>query len=392
MSKPHAHESAAKPSASASQWAPPSGSGWFESGGERSHRLWIAVISLLAYLTAAVIASDFLGQYPSSDFTGGYHPSAIALREGRGYLDAQGKFLTAFPPGYSLFILPWVTEDPHQSAQHLRHVSGVLAVLWVLMLAWLAKRLLPRLAVWLVLVPAVFWPPMLAIGNPSLSEMFYTVLVTATVCVLVVLAESAEGRGWLMAAAAGTLIGLATLTRTLGLSVFGAALLAVATGFHAWRRVRRIAAAIIITIAFCAVLAPWVSVFHENTGHWGITQVTPRKSALLSPLGRKRLSATTLVQSWYRTAAGTYDAFLVPLQLPWAAVFVLCSFRALRRWRSVPEPLIVMHGFVGAAWVAGIASYPLLRYLAPTFPLVVLVTAWHALDAWGQPASLATDD
>ncbi|MBC7293740.1 MAG: hypothetical protein H5T84_06520, partial [Thermoleophilia bacterium] len=123
-------------------------------------RFWVIIgVALVAALAAAFLAPSLVPYAP--DYLKGYHASAWALQQGKGYLRSSGAFNAQWPPGYSVLIAPIVVEDPMASLDRLRPLAAGLAVLWVFLLAALIRRVLRRTALYAVLPVAALWPPLL---------------------------------------------------------------------------------------------------------------------------------------------------------------------------------------------------------------------------------------
>jgi 4-amino-4-deoxy-L-arabinose transferase-like glycosyltransferase len=299
-------------------------------------------------------------------------------------------------------------------------VSGFLAIAWVVAVAHLMKLLIPRVSMTVALGIAVFWPPMLAMGDPTRSEMLFTVLLTVAAYLLARLY-----RHWprsifataTLTIAAWSALGAAALTKTSGIAAAGAAFVAVAFGFHSWSIRRRVAVLLVGTSVFGVVLAPWVLSYKEHTGNFGFTSngfasvrdgfrhyphfplglelskrsegwqsyadiwADLREVSAADQVGALRLLGIKFFHPWYATWTKRFDPYLLAMQLPWLAIFVWAGGRTVWRWRRIPGEIILLHGQVAALWLTAASVAPLLRYLSPAFPFVVIVVFWHVLDA-----------
>jgi 4-amino-4-deoxy-L-arabinose transferase-like glycosyltransferase len=389
----------------------------------RTERWWWVIVGL-ASTSALLIAFFVSNQLKESDvhpdFREGYYPGALSIRHGAGYLDQSGDFISAWPPGWSVFIAPWVADNIVESARRLRFVSIFLVAVLVVLVACLSRLMLPLESTLIVLGLAVFWPPMWALGDPISSEILFTVLMIAGVYLLARQYRSRVSSvlgAVALTVAAWSLLAAATLTKTIGIAVALAAFVAVALGFHDWRVSRRVGALALGVTVFALGLAPWIAVYRENTGQYGLSSnglssvrdglrryphfplgselakrsdgwqsygdvwVDLRDLSTADPGGALRLLAIKAVQPWYSTWSRNHDRLLLMVQLPWLLLFLLSSGRTLWRWKRVPGDVILLHGCVAALWLAATLVAPLLRYLLPAFPFVVIGCVWHAIDA-----------
>jgi len=160
------------------------------------------------------------------------------------------------PPAYP-YLLGAVykvagTGDQSQRVTAGRLLGVALGVITVALLAIIAALLWGRTAALSVMGVAAIYPPLAAVGSSLLSEALFTPLVLAAVVCALVYRRSPGNYRW--AVLVGALAGLAVLTRTNGLVVVPALLLAVWVGQG---RVRWKAAAAVL--ASCVlVVAPWI--------------------------------------------------------------------------------------------------------------------------------------
>ncbi len=159
-----------------------------------------------------------------------------------------------------------------------RVVSALAGTLLLWPLAALSGRLLPRAAVFGVLVLAAIHPRLVEYSSAALSESVFTLLVVAALA-LVARAEPAASGAPLSAArtraldaAAGALFGLAFLARSEGL-VLG---LAVWTaGLAAPRRAGRTILRGTFLLGLLLVAAPWLMFLHAKSGEWTLGEKGP---------------------------------------------------------------------------------------------------------------------
>jgi hypothetical protein len=383
-------------------------------------RLLVGLIAMTAFVVAALVAPALFSR-PPTDFVLGYHPAALGLQQGQGYVGLDGRFMQDFPPGYSVLIAPFVEEDVERSLGLLRIVHGFLAVILVVLLALLIRRLLPQQWQIPILAVGILWPPQLALSYPGGSEILFAVFVVAAVIVAQPMLRAPPPKLLAMmgfALALGSLLGLATLTRTMGLAVGGAVLIAVAVGASELPVARRMLVIVMVATSLSATALPWILTYQRHTGYVGITNADvgvrslrfgfqrfedwapgrvleqrrhtwddlPQATRDIAEVGRKwpfqtaGLLTAKAFRAWYGAASGRFDALVLPMNLPWALLFVLASFRALARWKDTPAGIILLHGIVAACWVSTFVTSSVFRYMAPVFPIAVVAIAWHAED------------
>ncbi len=89
-------------------------------------------------------------------------------------------------------------------------------------------RHLPLMAVVLLAIAVVLWPPVTRMGGMALSESLFVLMVLASVLISVRLVRTRGGADWRMTAAAGGLaMGAAALTRYVGLALIAVGALAL---------------------------------------------------------------------------------------------------------------------------------------------------------------------
>ena len=70
----------------------------------RSWWLIVAVASAASFLVAAFVSTRLMAAEIVPDFVHGYHPGALGIQNGVGYVDQSGELITRWPPGMSTFI------------------------------------------------------------------------------------------------------------------------------------------------------------------------------------------------------------------------------------------------------------------------------------------------
>ncbi len=189
-----------------------------------------------------------------------YNRLGASLALGHGYV-LNGK-LTAFrPPGYAGFLGLWyaITGVPKSSWSGVRLAQAGLGTLSVVLIAVIAAQLWGRRSGLVAGAIACVYPPLWLVSESMVSEaLFVPLMLLAVTCAVVV---SRRRAGWPWVVACGTAIGLATLTRPVGLVMLAPLALLCAAGRPRWSRI----AVLALTVA--AVLAPWTirnwTVFHQ---------------------------------------------------------------------------------------------------------------------------------
>jgi 4-amino-4-deoxy-L-arabinose transferase-like glycosyltransferase len=157
------------------------------------------------------------------------------------------------PPLYPLFVAGIYAVTGAGNYQAVRLVQALLSLVNV----WLVYRLgreafSGRIGLWAAGLFS-FYPTLLGMDNLILTEVLFTLLLTAA-CYAVVLYYRQENGGWL--ALAGVLLGLASLTRSVvWLSPPFLAAYVVLTGGRSFSH--RLLSAAALVAAFAATIAPW---------------------------------------------------------------------------------------------------------------------------------------
>ncbi len=181
-----------------------------------------------------------------------YHTLATSLVEGRGFAFEDGP-TSLRPPLYPAFVASIWTLSGTRSLQAVRAAQIGLSLLTVIVVFLLGRDLFGERAGLAAAALACFYPSLLISNYLLLTEVLFALLVVASAWAVVRLFT---GGSLLFAAAAGILLGLAALTRSVLYPfplVLG--LLVVAAMRGSFRR--RTAVALAMTAAFAIVLAPW---------------------------------------------------------------------------------------------------------------------------------------
>lgn len=170
------------------------------------------------------------------------------------------------PWGYSAFLALLDPVTTFGDVAVIQHVLGLVMV--VLVYALLQRRGVSRWASLLAVVPLGFDAYLLNIEHFILAETLFMFLMTAAVVLLL----ARERPGPLLVAGVGVLMGLATLTRTVGLF-----LIVVLFGYLVLRllaRTLRWTAAVAFVAGVAAVLVPYAAWFGSVHGSPGLTAYT----------------------------------------------------------------------------------------------------------------------
>jgi hypothetical protein len=198
-------------------------------------------------------------------------PPAFVMSDAPSYLDLVDHLVlpVSRPAGYGAVLraLSWISRS-------LVVISTAQLVMG-LATAVLAYALLRRWGVstWvatLATLPLLFDSMQLLLEHAVLSDVLFDLLLLAAVAAL---AWWPVPRLW-TTAAAGLLLGLATLVRIVGEPAILAAVLFVLMAATTWRR--RAAHAAIVCVAFALPLVAYAGWYHQENGVWALTQASGR--------------------------------------------------------------------------------------------------------------------
>ncbi len=162
------------------------------------------------------------------------HPAMWILGDSIGYLDDALRLRPDRwrPSGYSVMVLRPLLEFHRLSlVTAVQHVMGL--GVGVLVYATLLRLGLPRWIAALAAVPVLFDGYVLASEQLLASEPLFVLLVVGALCLLVWRDDSS---GHVAVVAAGLLLGLAAVTRIVGLPLIGVAALALLLPRPAWSK------------------------------------------------------------------------------------------------------------------------------------------------------------
>lgn len=189
-------------------------------------------------------------EVPTQD-TADYDDIALNLLAGEGFVARENWFGFEIRswrgPFYPLFLAAvyGIFDHSHTVVRVLQCMVGAATVVGLYLIA---RRLVPRAAIGIGILTAMYGP-LVAISHEVLTETWFTFwLVLAVYCLV---REKRSAHGDRSAALGGIVIGLATLTRPAGLILLTAYIAHEMLGPRSWRRLS-------IVLAFvCVVLVPW---------------------------------------------------------------------------------------------------------------------------------------
>ena len=189
---------------------------------------------------------------PTSDFWSYYHRGLNLAEHGR-YEALPGRVDATYPPLYSMLLAAAFLAAPATTLLAGKLLNCLLGAAVILLGALLARRLGGDRAGLLAAAFFAFFPR--ALLQPCLiaSENLFAPLLLGVV--LLVLAGARSERAWRLAAAAGAVIALAALTRTVGYYLGGLWLLAALVRRKKLRTA--LAETVLVLAVQHAVMLPW---------------------------------------------------------------------------------------------------------------------------------------
>lgn len=380
-------------------------------------RIFCIIICSICFFNASYLSSVFFIE-TENDFKTGYYIGAVNMKNGNGYTNDKGDLITHWPPGYSIYLAPIVSSSIESSMNRIRIANGFLAMLWAFLLIQIFKRTIPKIPPFIPLGFSVLWAPMLAIGNPILSELLFATIITLSVYLLLLLLSKIKTfTQILLSAVYGGIMGFAILTKTLGVPIFLFAIIILA---FVWKNVSfwRKATSLFVMIISCGlVVLPWILTFYNYTGQIGFTTAslysftdgikpflyieaanilysqreswTSLSDILLCyfdtlikyPLSTIHLILVKSVKCWFSTDSGRFETIMIFTNIPFLILFLIGVYKIIRNWtrkrqkahKILPIILIVVGYILGTYLPAAVLSLPIFRYMTPIFPFVVLV-------------------
>jgi hypothetical protein len=196
----------------------------------RSHRLFVAVLAAAAALRAVVM----LGYPPVMWFNDSYTYVQDAVHQ----IADESR-----PSGYPIFL--WILEPFHSFTlvALVQHLFGLAIGTGIYLL--LRRRGLPAWAATLAAVPVLFDAYQVQLEQQIMSDTLFMALLTAAI---IVLCWNGDRLSWQAAAAAGLLIGMATVVRSAGEPLVIVVALCLLVRRVGWRAITALLATGVITI------------------------------------------------------------------------------------------------------------------------------------------------
>ncbi len=340
----------------------------------------LAVALVVAFVVAGL---GLWAQNPS--LVGVNYDDGIYALLARAVADGDGYRLTylplnipgvKYPPVYPLSLVPfWELIGSQEAALNAMKLAngiyiGLAAGLFAFLLAELGILSLPLAAA--VALIGYASGSMMLVSTGLLSEPLYLIIVPLA---LLTVDRGGEASSSSRVAAAAALAGLAALTRTVGLALVAAALVAI------WRRCGRRRLWLAAAVA-ALILAPWLA-FTMALGREVPDYLVPHYGSYvqlyLSNLSETPLAALSIiftnVGAILQTLGGKFlsgSAALVQ-SLIGASILILAALGARRHFRSAPATAVYPWLYLGivSAW-----SFPPFRFVFVLFPLLLaLATA-----------------
>ena len=380
---------------------------------QRTNTFFLVVI-WVGTITASILLSSTPFQSIHDDFKNGYYIGALNLHEHGSYTDSEGNLITHWPPGYSLYIAPFVTDDIEETFGRLKWLSAATLAIWILVVYLLIRKLLHHIPPYIPLGLCVLWPPIIALGNPGYCALLLALLVSIAFLLLdsVVKLNKMTVKSLLLSIVVGVLFGMAGLTKTIALPVTAISLVVVLLGMHNVRWFTRIVHVLLMATAFLLTLLPWITTYKLHTGHYGFTSARGSsvwdglsrfpdltvvqclskhrltsfsgsdasdttagwmKCFINHPLSTLRLFSIKAVRVWYGTNSGRHEKLLAALNIPWLLLFIMSTCGILWSIRETPVTIILLLSCVLVVWASSIVVLSIFRYLTPFFPFVLIV-------------------
>jgi len=204
------------------------------------------------------------------DYEGYFAPVAMNLASGKGLVTENGGIATLYPPGYPMMLAVLI---------HLADWTGIAYEIWVefftlasvaiaaVLLFNLAWRILGVRCAWITAVLWMSYPSTLWLSKqPSSDTAFLPFFYGALLLSLPLLLDESDSLA--LTAGVGVLLGIAVLIRPIAL--FAAPLLALCLAYYGSRESWswRLRPAVVLLIAYGAVLLPWEVWVWQRTGKW----------------------------------------------------------------------------------------------------------------------------
>ena len=227
--------------------------------GTRTLRLARRHLALLVVLALAAVARGYV--------TAAYS-TALWFPDSGTYVDRAASLEPAVdrPWGYSAFLALLDPVTLFRDVAVIQHVLGLVMI--VLVYALLQRRGVSRWVSVLVVLPLAFDAYLLDIEHFILAETLFMFLMTLAVVLLL----ARERPGPLLVGTVGVLMGMLTLTRTVGLFLVG--ILFVYLVVRLLVRTLRWTAVVAFLVGVAALLLPYAAWFNSVHGSFALTDYT----------------------------------------------------------------------------------------------------------------------
>jgi 4-amino-4-deoxy-L-arabinose transferase-like glycosyltransferase len=266
------------------------------------------------------------------------------------YSDAHGNLISLRPPLYPAILAGIYFCFGLENDNAVRAIQAGVSLLTVLLVYRLGVLVYSqRVAVWAAGL-FCFYPSLLGYSNLLLSETYFTFFVVGFTWLVL---EAVHRQKFSILAAAGIVMGLAALTRSI-LLLF-APLLAVFL-WLSWKGTwsRRTMAAILPVAVFVAVIAPWAGRNTRVQSTFTTIDVMGGRNAMMgnyeyTPLERSwaTISDVTGEQAWYRVLAREHpeDATRTQGQLDKLALHHALDFMWTHPWLTAQRDVVKFFNF-----------------------------------------------
>ncbi len=388
--------------------------GWAGSGFRSPAAWWIlpvaaAVFAAHAWVGISMLRTGRMADRTSGDVISFYRPVAENLLEGRGLVDARGRFAVRYPPGQPLYLAAVYRLADAAGIDRdagVVYANSALAVVSVLMIWAIGSDLVAVGAG--VLGAALFGlnPLFIWLSREGLSEPLFTMLTIAGCWFVVGIGRRRHAR--VGGTVGGLFLGAATLVRPAGLVFLPWLLL----GLPLLKDSRGRRPGLWALAAFLLVLSPWVIYSSSRIGEPVLVSTgggpshldglkrfegTPAGDLFLAGEGAvlqgeksigqlhaevfRRAPASYLAlwmrkaaRAWYATDSGWGEGFALVSTLP-LLIGGIAGAGCCRRRVGICNPCAVLGLLVLGFWVMDMLVLTIVRYMIPVLWIPALFTS-----------------
>jgi 4-amino-4-deoxy-L-arabinose transferase-like glycosyltransferase len=279
-----------------------------------------------------------------------YHGLAFRLVTTGSYSNESGQLISLRPPLYPAFVAGTYLTFGLENDAAVRSIQAVLGLVTACMVYRLGILAYSRqVALWAAGI-VCFYPSLLGYANLLLSETLFTFLVVAFTWLMF---EALHQRLVAILAAAGIVMGLAALTRSIVLLFSPFVLIWILFSWQGhWGR--RLLAAALPLVAFAAVIAPWAIRNTRIQETLTIIDVMGGRNAMMgnyeyTPLERSwaTISDVPEQEAWYRVLHRERhsDAPLTQGQIDKLALRHAINFVLQHPWLTAQRDLVKFFNF-----------------------------------------------